>query len=202
MIDALVKAVSSLSRTICAGCFFMTLYFAALVLPEHLNAEIKQFKTFMQERWGCSVALKSPAHITLIPPFWMAADIESAFLHDLYILCKSMAPFSVATANFAAFKPRTIFIQPVLHEPLHALKHAVDAFCKTHPQYGAKADTRPFHPHITIATRDLHKRAFAEAWPYFETKKYEVQFEVTGLGVLRHNTRHWDVVHTAPFSTA
>jgi 2'-5' RNA ligase len=80
------------------------------------------------------------------------------------------------------------------------LKATVDVFCKTHPQYGAKGDTRPFHPHITIATRDLHKRAFTEAWPLFEHKKYEVQFEATGLSVLRHNTKNWDVIHTAPFA--
>jgi 2'-5' RNA ligase len=178
----------------------MKLYFAAIVLPEALNREIKLFKDVMLERWGCSVALKSPAHITLIPPFWMDETAEESLLRDLDLLCKNVSPFTVATANFAAFKPRTIFIQPVLHEDLKKLKATVDAFCKTHTRYGAKADTRPFHPHITIATRDLHKKAFAEAWAYFELKKYEVQFEATGLSVLRHNTRNWDVIYTAPFA--
>jgi 2'-5' RNA ligase len=85
---------------------------------------------------------------------------------------------------------------------LKRLKQTMDAFCKAHPQYGAKPDTRPFHPHITIATRDLHKRAFAEAWPLFEHKTYSAQFEATALSVLRHNTRFWDVVHAAPFAGA
>jgi 2'-5' RNA ligase len=178
----------------------MRMYFAAIVLPDDLNREINIFKTLMLERWGCTVGLKSPAHITLIPPFWMDETTEENFVNDLDMLCKNMAPFLVATNNFSAFRPRTIFIEPVLNDDLKKLKATVDVFCKTHPQYGAKGDTRPFHPHITIATRDLHKRAFAEAWPLFEHKKYEVQFKATGLSVLRHNTKNWDVIHTAPFA--
>lgn len=183
-----------------AGCFFMKLYFVAIVLPEELNKEIKVFKNLMLQKWSSSVALKSPAHITLIPPFWMAEIGEENLLQDLDTLCKNIYPFDISTNNFAAFKPRTIFIEPMLHEPLKKLKQTVDTFCKTHTQYGAKPDTQPFHPHITIATRDLHKRAFAEAWSLFENKKYEVQFEAKGLSVLRHNITNWDVIHTAPFA--
>jgi len=178
----------------------MKLYFVAIVLPPDLNEQIKSFKTFMRERWGCTVGLKSPAHITLIPPFWMDEKHEENFCSDLDVLCKNITPFSITTHHFSAFKPRTIFIEPVLHEPLKKLKVITDTFCKTHIQYGAKADARPFHPHITIATRDLHKHAFAEAWTYFETKKFEAVFEAMGLGVLRHNTKNWDVIRTLPFA--
>ena len=178
----------------------MKMYFVALVLPEVHNAEIKVFKNLMLERWGCMVGLKSPAHITLIQPFWMKEVHEENLIKDLDALCKPVQPFTIRTHNFAAFKPRTIFIEPVLDAALNALKTQADNFCKTHAQYGAKADNRPFHPHITIATRDLHKRAFAEAWPLFEHKKYDASFEAKGLSVLRHNTRNWDVIATAPFN--
>jgi len=178
----------------------MKLYFVAVVLPQVLNEKIQVFKTYMQERWGCTVGLKSPAHITLIPPFWMNETLERALLHDLDLLCASVQPFQITMHQFAAFKPRTIFIEPVLHEDLKKLKRTVDVFCNTHPQYGAKPDTRPFHPHITIATRDLHKQSFAEAWAHFENKKFEAEFHVDALNVLRHNTRFWDVIHAAPFA--
>jgi 2'-5' RNA ligase len=178
----------------------MRMYFAALVLPDDLNQEIKLFKNLMLERWGCKVGLRSPAHITLIPPFRMDGTMEEHFANDLNAWCKNIAPFPVATNNFSAFRPRTIFIEPVLDEPLKKLKRSIDTFSKTHTQYGAKTDTRPFHPHITIATRDLHKRAFAEAWPLFEHKEFKGHFEATGLSVLRHNTVNWDVIHTAPFA--
>lgn len=50
------------------------------------------------------------------------------------------------------------------------MKNMVDTFfSKTN--YKFKIDSRPFHPDITIATRDLHKKDFQEAWQQFETKK-------------------------------
>jgi 2'-5' RNA ligase len=178
----------------------MRLYFIALVLPDELNKEILLFKNGMAERWGCKVALKSPAHITLVPPFRMEQVAEENLLRDLDGLSKTMPPFSIATNHFAAFKPRTIFIQPVLNEALKNLKKTMDKFCKAHPVYGARADTRPFHPHITIATRDLDKNAFAEAWPHFEKQSYNVTFNATGISTLRHNSKDWDVIHTSPFA--
>jgi 2'-5' RNA ligase len=179
--------------------FFMRLYFIALVLPDELNEEILVFKNLMAEKWGSKVALKSPAHITLVPPFRMEPGLEENLLRDLDELGKTIAPFSVTTHNFSAFKPRTIFIQPVIHEPLKTLKRKLDTFCKTHAFYGARADTRLFHPHITIATRDLEKQAFAEAWPHFEKQSYNITFGVAGISTLRHNSKNWDVIHTSLF---
>ena len=56
---------------LCCGCFFMNMYFIALVAPEEINTPILKWKTWFRDNFGCTVALKSPAHITLIPPFRM-----------------------------------------------------------------------------------------------------------------------------------
>ena len=64
-----------------------------------------------------------------------------------------------------------------------------------------KIDTRPFHPHITIATRDLHKKDFHDAWPMFEKEKFNAEWEANGLSLLRHNRTNWDVIHTCNFKT-
>lgn len=154
----------------------------------------------MAEKWGCKVGLKSPAHITLIPPFWMDETQESKLVQDMDTLSKSFTPFNISTNNFSCFKPRTIFIEPVLNAPLAHLKKETDQYFEARPQYSAKVDKRPFHPHITIATRDLHKSAFYEAWPQFETKTFEHSFTATGISLLRHNGQVWEVAHTAPFA--
>lgn len=178
----------------------MNMYFIALVLPGELNERILRFKHLMQERYGCRVGLKSPAHITLVPPYWMEEALEPGLLHDLDALAKELPPFSIATNNFSAFRPRTIFIDVVVNSQLAAVKGATDAFFKSHAAYGAKTDGRPFHPHITIATRDLHKKDFATAWPLFEQEQFQSSFSPAGLSVLRHNGREWDVIHTAAFA--
>jgi len=155
----------------------------------------------MQQGWGCKVGLKSPAHITLVPPFWMDESKEVNLIKDIEILSSQHTPFEVTTKQFNCFKPRTIFIQPELTPTLQQLKKQTDLFFETRPQYGAKIDKRPFHPHITIATRDLHKGAFAEAWPQLEHQTFGAVFEANGISLLRHNGQVWEVAHTAPFST-
>ena len=178
----------------------MQMYFTAIILPPELNEKIKGFKKWAYEGWGCKVGLKSPAHITLLPPFWMHPEMEAAFLQDLDALSNTIATFPIATNNFSAFKPRTIFIDVVVDEALRQLKSQTDIYFKQRPQYGAKIDTRPFHPHITIATRDLRKCAFAEAWPQVQNKLFKETFTAQGTGVLRHNGQAWDVIHTALFT--
>ena len=84
-------------------------------------------------------------------------------------------------------------------EELKTLKATIDKFFSK-ADYKIKIDTRLFHPHITIATRDLHKKDFHEAWLLFETKKFKAEWEADALSLLRHNSAYWDVIHYSPFS--
>jgi len=173
------------------------MYFVALVLPSTLNEKILVYKNMMHEKYDCSVALKSPAHITLVPPFWMEEEKEKQLTRDIDKV--NMEPFSITTNDFSAFKPRTIFIAPALNDTLNQLKKLSDDIFNNNNQYKIKIDTRHFHPHITIATRDLHKKDFAEAWPYFEGKEFKEEWIVNGISLLRHNKKNWDVIYTSQF---
>ena len=175
------------------------MYFLAIVLPAPFDEKLRRYKKWMQEKWSCNVGLKSPAHITIIPPFWMPEEKEEALREDMEKLAGQVPPFVLTTDNFSAFRPRTIFVAVQPNAVLSQLKKlSADAF---HPlDYGLKIETRPFHPHVTIATRDLHKKDFAEAWPYFEKETCIETLPVDGLSLLRHNSRTWDVVFTAPFT--
>lgn len=53
------------------------MYFVAIVCPGQINEKVEQFKQWMKDRFGCVVAMKSPAHITLIPPFWLAHEMQA-----------------------------------------------------------------------------------------------------------------------------
>src|SRR6188768_1812026 len=87
----------------------MTMYFIGLVLPSPLNEKILRWKNFMHERYQCKVGLKSPAHITLVPPFWMEEEKEIALLDDVTRLASSYCSFTIKTKNFSAFKPPNYF---------------------------------------------------------------------------------------------
>jgi 2'-5' RNA ligase len=179
----------------------MQMYFIAIVLPARLNEKVLKYKNIMLEKYNCKVGLKSPAHITLVPPFWMEEEKEPRLISDIETLSNQLTTFSITTNNFSAFKPRTIFIQPILTEELTKTKETTDDVFRNNAFYNIKIDTRPFHPHITIATRDLFKKGFNEIWPWFAEKEFKEEWTVEGISILKHNKKNWDVVYTSQLKT-
>ncbi|HJW16586.1 MAG TPA: 2'-5' RNA ligase family protein [Flavisolibacter sp.] len=178
----------------------MEMYFIAHVLPAELNEKILAFKQLMLERYECRVGLKSPAHITMIAPFWEDSGKENNLITDLDLISSEQFPFMINTLNFGAFKPRTIFVDVKANDKLNALKSSVERQLVDSKKYSIKAEDRPFIAHITIATRDLHKKSFSEAWAYFENKRFEEQWMADSVSLLRHNKKNWDVIHASQFS--
>ncbi len=174
------------------------IYFIAILLPEELNKKIFSFKQWMFDRWGCKVGLKSPAHITILSPFWMEEENEKSLIGDIENVGREPTSFTITTTDFSSFAARTLFIAVEENKKLKEIKRAADVFFRA-TDYKIKKEARPFHPHITIATRDLHKKDFWEAWQHFKDKPFKENFIATGLSLLKHNGRAWDVVYTAPF---
>lgn len=175
------------------------MYFLAIVLPPGLNEKVLVHKHFMHANYRCSVGLRSPAHITIVPPFWMDEANEKLLLDDVKSISCSITPFLIETNDFSAFKPRTIFIDVKPNRQLEELKQLSDQLFENNSTYNVKIDKRPSHFHITIATRDLHKKVFYEAWEHFANKHFREAWTAKGLSILKHNRIRWDVVHTALF---
>ncbi len=175
------------------------MYFIAVIAPEDINQQVLKWKQMMKERYGCEVALRSPAHITLLPPFWMKDEIEPYLVDSLNYFSKKESGFEIQLQNFSHFKPKVIFIDVIKNEKLIALQQNLHNYLISTSKFPAEKDDRPFHPHVTIATRDLHKKSFYEAWEYFKEKNYEAEWICNGLSLLRHNKKNWDVIHTSQF---
>lgn len=177
------------------------MYFVAIVLPPELDAKALLYKRHMAEKYGCKVGLKSPAHITLIPPFWMGEEKEPVLLLDVQAVAQTASSFAAKTAGFSSFPPRTLFVAVEPNEALQTLKQKIDE-CFGATAYGVRPDPRPFHPHVTIATRDIRKKDFWEAWEVLKAKEFAQTFTADALSVLRHNGARWDVIYTAVFTQA
>jgi 2'-5' RNA ligase len=175
----------------------MNMYFVALVAPPEINHDVLKWKHFFKERYQCIVALKSPAHITLIPPFWMKEELEADLIRSIDEFSHSKNPFRLDLQNFGAFKPRVIYVDVVKNEILNDLHLSLTEFVLSQDKFPVKKEDRPFHAHVTLATRDLYKKAFYEAWEVFAVKKYEAAWPVTGISLLRHNKKNWDVIFTS-----
>jgi len=148
----------------------------------------------MLQQFNCKVALKSPAHITLIPPFQMPDSDESDMANILARVALQHNPFPIHLKNFAAFKPRVIYIDVQPNQLLNELKANTEETLLQANRFKIKKEDRPFHPHITIANRDLAKEDFREAWQHFQQISYETSFTADAISLLRNNDRKWDVI--------
>jgi len=173
------------------------MYYIAIVAPEVINQEILKWKNYFKDHFECSVALKSPAHITLIPPFWMEEGLEKDLMSSIKEFSVTKNKFEITLKDFAAFKPKVIFVDVVKNEILNDLYQSFTDYIFSENKFPIKKDDRAFHPHVTLATRDLYKKAFQEAWEIFSKKKYEATWPVNSISLLRHNKKNWDVIFTS-----
>lgn len=176
------------------------MYFIAIVAPQDINEAVLKWKVFMRDRFGCTVALRSPAHITLIPPFWLDDAAENELKKTIEDFSHSHNVFEIMLKDFSAFKPRVIYIDVLSNAQLQSLHDQLEQYLVAKPLFSITKDERPLHPHVSIATRDLRKKAFHEAWEIFKDKKYQSSWIATGISLLRHNQKNWDVVYTSQFA--
>jgi len=173
------------------------MYFIALVAPPEIDRQVLEWKNYMKEHYGCVVALRSPAHITLIPPFWLDESFEKDLQNALEEFSVKERSFTLHLKDFSAFKPRVIYVAVEPSESLEKLKADLENFLMAKNIFPVKIEDRPFHPHVSIASRDLYKKAFHEAWQIFSKKKYETEWLVEGISLLRHNEKNWEVITTS-----
>ena len=177
----------------------MNMYYIAIIAPEEIDQEVLKWKNYFKDHFECTVALKSPAHITLIPPFWMKEDLEDDLVNSIKAFGITKNKFEITLKDFAAFKPKVIFVDVVKSEVLNDLNQSFADYIFSENKFPIKKDDRPFHPHVTLATRDLYKKAFQETWEIFSKKKYEALWMVRGISLRRHNKKNWDVIFTSQF---
>lgn len=172
-------------------------YFIAIVPPEPVYGEALALKHHFKEAYNSKAALNSPPHITLHMPFTWSAHREQELTDALEQFAGTQSPLDIKLNNFLTFGPRVIFIDVVKDEKLETLQKQVKRFCKINLNlFNADYKELAFHPHITLAFRDLKKAEFYKAWENFKDRKFEATFTANAIELLKHNGKVW-----APFKT-
>ena len=170
------------------------MYFIAIVCPQELDKKILQFKYWMKEQFGSVVALKSPAHITFIQPFWMEEDKEEELKKVLLAFTSDMDELEILLEGFSHFGKRVLFVRVHENPSLEELKNqAEDHFARSFGDLIQK-DDRPFHPHITIANRDLKPGDFEKARQHFSNKIFKEKFHSKTISLLKLIEGKWNVI--------
>lgn len=170
------------------------LYFLALMPPEDLQAGITAIKQDFARRYGAAHALRTPPHITLVPPFPWPSREEGRLCAALQHFSAGVPGCDIRLEGFGAFRPRVVFLRVTAGADLAGLQADLAGFCRDELGIGdARNAGRPFHPHLTIATRDLEPETFQRAWAEFEYRPFSAAFRAGELVLLRHRRGGWEV---------
>lgn len=176
------------------------LFFIALLPPPAIREEVLAFKEYAAAHFGSSRALRSPAHITLFPPFQLPMSKVGALERELQHFSADRVSFSLALDGFSNFPPRVIFVNVPPNQELSDLQEALQAHLEN--QLGLTyPGTYGFHPHMTVAFKDLRKSQYQPAWEYFQPITYQREFEVDAVTLLVHDGKYWQVSRIFDFKS-
>jgi 2'-5' RNA ligase len=160
-------------------------YFIAIVIPSPFFEKIELIKEQLFEQHGLKGSLRSPAHITLHRPFEWKQEKEINLIEALERF-DHKPQFTIAMDGFNCFEPRVIYVNVLQNQDLDLLQKNITALAKQQLQlFNQSEDERGFHPHITVAFRDLKKPKFYELWQEFKDKEFKGAFEYKGFSLLR-----------------
>jgi 2'-5' RNA ligase len=168
------------------------LYFIAIIPPEPIYGEALALKQNFKDQYNSKAALNSPPHITLHMPFKWRESKETRLLDGLEEFSAKQNSFEIRLNNFSAFEPRVIFVDVIKDEKLELLQKQLKRFCKVELNlFNADYKEFAYHPHLTLAFRDLKKPEFYKAWEEFKEKKFEATFDVDSIALLKHDGKEW-----------
>jgi len=174
----------------------LTLYFLAIQPNEEVQIKINTFKKEMASHFSSKHALKTPPHVTIIPPFKFNVLNEDIIFDRANDLCHAASPFKMKLQNFGVFSPRVIYVRVL---PNVSLNELAENFRHVFKKITSTNNNSQFTPHITIAHRDLTTENFHKAWKHYKELKFNDASEVNEVTVFRHNGKHWEDVHFSSF---
>jgi 2'-5' RNA ligase len=170
------------------------LYFIALVVTEGLAEKIRELQLYCAEMYQSKKALRSPPHVTLIPPFREDVSIEKILEEKLNPFFATYAPFAVELNGFGKFDSSVIFIRPEKNSYLETMQEDLHKYMSRNFSFVEPTPSRKFNPHISIATGDLRKKNFHPAWQEFESKTFHGTWNVSSAHLLKHDGKIWNPV--------
>ena len=170
-------------------------YFVAIIPPSPVYEEALALKEYFRDKYHSKAALNSPPHVTLHMPFLWNEDKEKKLVTKLHDFARQCDPIKICLDNFSSFPPKVIFLNVAESDLLDQLQLKLHRFFKRELDiFNANYQDRPFHPHLTLAFRDLKKSQYHLAWQEFSNREYKAEFMADKIALLKHNGKSWDVL--------
>lgn len=176
-------------------------YFIAIIPPEPLRSKLQEIKESIGTDYATRAALRSPPHITLHMPFLWNENKETKLTEVLSAFALKREEVTITLNKFSSFPPRVVFVAVEENVALVDLQHQLFGCCRTQLNiFNANYKDRPFHPHITLAFRDLKKEQFGTLWSEIENKPFQSTFVASNITLLKHDQQQWNAYASFPLA--
>lgn len=170
------------------------LYFIAIIPPSPLLEELQKIKEHIAQKYHSYRALKSPPHITIIPPFRYPESQEGILIQALK---KIQVPdrIFITLHNYNCFYPKVVFIHVEKTDELDALYTHAYTVIQNELQIVLSQKYSSFHPHITVAFKDIDMPLTQQIYEDLQTNfPIKASFEINKLSILKHNGKIWEIM--------
>jgi 2'-5' RNA ligase len=165
----------------------------ALLPPKEISDMVRAEQLLIAERWGPKHAMRTPPHLTLIPPLAVNANSFNTIKRIATEIAASAQSFPLQLKGFGAFKPRVVFIHPIITSELQSLyRQWRDALEAELPELLDRYPDRPYHPHLTLAHRDVYAEQFTSMWCHYQGQSFDASFDVNSFHILHHGREGWE----------
>lgn len=172
------------------------MYFIALIPEKEFSEKVRKLQEGLREEHGISYAMRLPPHITLQAPFQCQPGLEKNLMECMAKFRSEFQGLSLKANNFGSFIQPVIFVSLEKNTCLHALQEEITEELTRAGCLVAAQRNNNYHPHISLAYRDLTPEKHAEIWPSFESRKLEDPFEAKSLVLFKHSGFQWEVVNS------
>lgn len=169
-------------------------YFIAIVPEGDVQVRATELKMRLKEKFNLKYALRSPAHVTLKMPFLWNEAKEDRLSDKLECFFKEQSAFSLRLRRIGNFADRVIFIKVEEKKELFELQRQLVDFCKTELNLMQELSDYAYHPHMTVAFKDVKKRMFSEYLEWLRTQGFSARTEVNQVALLKREDGKWKAI--------
>ncbi|NEU08266.1 2'-5' RNA ligase family protein [Flavihumibacter sp. R14] len=169
------------------------LYLIALLPGADISEQIHEIRLECSEKFDVYKALRPPVHITLYPPFYFDEANEKRLIYVLHQQTRGLSSFTQLIANFGHFRKEVVFVNALNSPGLTSLHESIIAvFRKANDKQVFKPVA--FHPHLTIAYRDITPEKFDRIWGEYNNREYKTSFIADHFTLLKHDRIKWNPI--------
>lgn len=177
----------------------MQKYFLALIPPPELLEKAHEIKEQIRDQFGIKYALKSPPHITLKMPFSFNEAKEELLITKLGEHLKDQKSFPVKIGGVGTFGNRVIYLSIEKSAILEQIQQKLKLFCKQDLHLVDELSDRNFHPHLTVAFKDLKPVHFTEVLTLVKELSFVAEYSAVELILLKRVEGRWISHRNIPF---